>query len=1378
MLIFQLACVFIRRLVGPMLRRQCLCPRRFIARPLAAEILQLETRVVLSGGTFVPIDPPGSTFTDVYSISGSNVVGRFTTEAHPNFLGFLYDGNSYTIFDFPGSRGSVATSVSGSNVVGTYTKNAGIGGDETAHGFLYNGSTFTTIDPPGSTLTAPSGVSGNNVVGDYRDVSGTHHGFLYNGSTYTDIDPEFFRQFPFQDIHGVSGSNVVGDFVDSGGDEGFYYDGSTYTTIHPPGSTLTHAVGVSGNNVVGDYRGANGKTHGYFYNRSTYTIIDPPGSIATLAVGVSGNNVAGYYYDAAYNSYGFMYDGSTYTTFHSPDGTNLLVTGISGSNIVGTFIDSNGGAEHGFLYQIGTDVTLTSTRFQDTTHVQFNYDSKGDLTPFKVGLYLSSDTTFDANDLFVTGSLINPQSANSENSATITLPQAITSSKGTPFLLVVADPSTTVDNSNQDALVRVLSLAGDIQLGGFTDNSCVLNTLALTYTISTIQSGLGAGEGLLPFDIGFFSATYELGVNEVAGRIEVSENAIVTSQGNLALLGEDAANALKPGNHTLLIRVQSTLSALASALVNPLIDVVGAIADPDNRIYKDDIDSYSDENTAIFCGFYQAGKGTALAVRTGVGSTDEVTIDNTLLSFTSCNAALTRSINFSPVDVACVVVVTADGSDKIHINGALAAEVNGGEGGDTYIFGPSAGNMLSIYESSTPFSLGTDTLDFSAFGRAISIDLSRSESQLINSAAGLRLKLSNGASVENVIGSDSDDHIIGNSLSNALLGGLGNDTLDGADGEDALFGDAFNISGPSLINFLNDWVNLKIPILNVDPIGGGNDVLTGGNGIDVLIGGSGIDILDGGAGGGILIGDAFQLSGTLGPGTDFNDIFQNATDASVSKGLLAKAWTLLNPAFGFGLTGTGNDTIRGGSGVDLIIGGAGNDTANGGGGVADIIFGNDGNDDLNADNATFAILFGGDGNDRLTGSSSQFGGSLLIGDGFAFTGFLPIPTFDIDFEGGSFSSVRFAKLSVSVGLLATGNGNDILNGVSGVNVMIGGDGDDTLRGGDFFNFMMGDSFNGGVASVIDFAVLWSNVSIDDKLQSISNVVLPGLAGSGNDTISAPLGGINIAIGGDGNDRITGGNGPLDILYGNNNNDSIVGGPGFNILVGGDGNDSLIGGNDGNVLVGDSFANTILGVVNYADIRYGRLVSSIGFVPTGTGNDTLTGGSGFIDLLIGGDGDDTLNGGSGLNVMFGDSFNLGPGIVVDVANATSGDAFKLFDTLFSLAGSGNDRITGGANTDIAVGGGGNDTIITLAGVDALFGNDGNDSLDGGAGVDYISGGAGDDTLIAGPGVFDFMYGGSGHDRFIFSKPLSSYNLFTRTTLLLMTDYDTAQDLEIT
>ena len=118
------------------------------------------------------------------------------------------------------------------------------------------------------------------------------------------------------------------------------------------------------------------------------------------------------------------------------------------------------------------------------------------------------------------------------------------------------------------------------------------------------------------------------------------------------------------------------------------------------------------------------------------------------------------------------------------------------------------------------------------------------------------------------------------------------------------------------------------------------------------------------------------------------------------------------------------------------------------------------------------------------------------------------------------------------------------------------------------------------------------------------------------------------------------------------------------------------------------------------------------------------------------------------------------------------------SLFSLAGSGNDRITGGANTDIAVGGGGNDTIITLAGVDALFGNDGNDSLDGGAGVDYISGGAGDDTLIAGPGVFDFMYGGSGHDRFIFSKPLSSYNLFTRTTLLLMTDYDTAQDLEIT
>ncbi|MCO6418579.1 hypothetical protein JYK14_20800 [Siccirubricoccus sp. KC 17139] len=146
--------------------------------------------------------------------------------------------------------------------------------------------------------------------------------------------------------------------------------------------------------------------------------------------------------------------------------------------------------------------------------------------------------------------------------------------------------------------------------------------------------------------------------------------------------------------------------------------------------------------------------------------------------------------------------------------------------------------------------------------------------------------------------------------------------------------------------------------------------------------------------------------------------------------------------------------------------------------------------------------------------------------------------------------------------------------------------------------------------------------------------------------------------------------------------------------------------------------------------------------TGTpGNDLLQGTDGAGSLL-GLAGDDTLLAGAGLDALDG-----GVGLdraVVDRSAATTGTELYLLaphlvsdlagtsatgiEELHFTAGSGDDRLVGGAYADSLAGGGGQD------------------ALQGGAGNDTLLGGAGDDTLLGGAGQ-DVLTGGSGADRFV-------------------------------
>ncbi|WP_181420765.1 calcium-binding protein [Rhodobacter viridis] len=289
-----------------------------------------------------------------------------------------------------------------------------------------------------------------------------------------------------------------------------------------------------------------------------------------------------------------------------------------------------------------------------------------------------------------------------------------------------------------------------------------------------------------------------------------------------------------------------------------------------------------------------------------------------------------------------------------------------------------------------------------------------------------------------------------------------------------------------------------------------------------------------------------------------------------------------------------------------------------------------------------------------------------------------------------------------------------------------------------------------------------------------------LGGRGNDTIHG-LGSSDQIRGGEGRDVIEG-DGGNDTIFGDAGNDFLDGGDGANKLDGGNGNDTLIGGMDGDLLNGWFNADSLVGNAG-DDTIYGS--SGADTVLAGAGNDRISGGR-DADSIAAGEGDDRVNGSLGNDTILGEAGNdtikggAGDDRIADSDGANLINAGAGADTV--LAGPGNDTIIGGAESgldpdlaDSLSGGGGNDRIWGGAGADTLRGDSSNDTLrggsagdliDGGSGNDWLYGDAGDDTLIGGPGsdLFlhdgrtvsgtDWITDGMAEDRFVFLRPSAS------------------------
>ena len=187
---------------------------------------------------------------------------------------------------------------------------------------------------------------------------------------------------------------------------------------------------------------------------------------------------------------------------------------------------------------------------------------------------------------------------------------------------------------------------------------------------------------------------------------------------------------------------------------------------------------------------------------------------------------------------------------------------------------------------------GTDTLDYSAYTTAITVDLSSRVAQHIGALS----------SIENVTGGSVNDVLTGDAGPNVLRGGPGNDLLSGLGGNDILVGGADNdtliggagndtfrfelnafgvdgiielgAEGYDAMDFSALSDNLNIVLGSVTVTNGANTATHSGTFIEKVIGGSGNDLftatgnqsvdLDGGPGDDTFIfNDDARLTGTL-----------------------------------------------------------------------------------------------------------------------------------------------------------------------------------------------------------------------------------------------------------------------------------------------------------------------------------------------------------------------------------------------------------------------------------------------------------------------------------------------------------------------------------
>lgn len=702
-------------------------------------------------------------------------------------------------------------------------------------------------------------------------------------------------------------------------------------------------------------------------------------------------------------------------------------------------------------------------------------------------------------------------------------------------------------------------------------------------------------------------------------------------------------------------------------------------------------------------------------VFTGAGGTDTVSYAG---SATGVNANLTTNTGssgnaagdtYSSIEnlIGSSFADTLNGSAGANslIGGAGADSLIGGGGNDTYVYDTSSTNLGTDFIS---FGAGIDLLDFSNSTNNVTVDLSITGNQTVNS--NLNFNFVNTA-VENITGGSGANTFVANSLANIFTGGAGtNDTVSYA-GSTAVnvnlatnTGTGGNAAGDAYVGIEN-------------LIGSSNaDTLTGNNFNNILIGGAGADSLDGGAGTGDSASYSTAAAAVL---VNMGTPASNTGDAAGDT--YANIENLIGSSF--------NDTLSGNSSANVISGGLGNDS---------YLF------------VTTSAL----GNDTVTETSGQGTDTL------DFTG----STLAVNVDLGSASAQAInANLNLTltnptqIENVTGGSGNDTFISSSIGNAFNGGAGTDTVSYTNSPGGLVVDLGN-PASNTLD-AAGDTYTSIENLTGSVWNDTLTGDAnanvidggtngndnmtgGGGNDTYIMNTSSIiaDTVTGGAGTDTLNFGSDTLGVTVNLNTTGSQVVNSNFTLNLTTVSIENIIGGTGTNLYLANNLSNSFNGVLSANDtVSYSASTAGVNVNLAGTGsggyaaNDVYTAienviGSSFVDTLTGDAGNNILTGGAGADSLAGsngtdtaDYSTASLGVVASLstpASNTNDAAGDTYNSIENLSGSGfNDSLTGDNNANVLTGGAGNDSLDGAGGNDTLIGGAGADTLVGNAGTDW-------------------------------------------------------------
>ncbi|AGI66802.1 metalloprotease domain-containing protein [Octadecabacter antarcticus 307] len=451
-------------------------------------------------------------------------------------------------------------------------------------------------------------------------------------------------------------------------------------------------------------------------------------------------------------------------------------------------------------------------------------------------------------------------------------------------------------------------------------------------------------------------------------------------------------------------------------------------------------------------------------------------------------------------------------------------------------------------------------------------------------------------------------------------------------------------------------------------------------------------------------------------------------------------------------------------------------------------------DDTVSGNAGDNVITVTGGSDVVNGGSGE---DRLVVDYSATTAAVTGTTTTIGSDKGT---VTVTGSSIEHYTVSTGSGIDTLTFLDGDNVIDAGTtGGNTITVGSGNNTIISGSGIDGIIvgngdNYIDAGTIGANTITVGPTGSGNNTIISGsgidgiIAGNGDNYIDAGTIGANTITAGSGNNTIISGSGIDGITVGTGNNyieggdgaNTITAGPtgfGNNTILSGSGIDTISVGNGDNCIdAGTGGANTITAGSGNNTIISGSGIDGFtvgdgdnyidsgegaNTIAVGHGNNTILSGSG-IDTITAGNGNNNIEGGEGANAITTGTGNdvVSSGISADtIVTGAGNDIVKDAGGAGAVAaGAGHDRLVmdfstattavtntvTGADSHGGVLGGTTYTgveefhITTGSGNDTLLGGDGADVLDGGAGADSLSAGGGSDVIYGGIG--DVVDGG--------------------------------------